>query len=104
MSTTIHPDFDHEQAFLRHAHHCLEEMGKNVEKLGDATGDPKAASALASMKKRMLERLQDPESVCFGRLDFDQGDADLRGAPDGGGREGQSHRHQLGSPCSYPFL
>src|SRR4051812_42582199 len=49
-------------------------MRKDVAGMGDGGADPKASAALAEMKDRMLERMENPQSVFFGRLDIDDGD------------------------------
>ena len=69
-----HPDFESEQAFLHHARDCLEQMRLRTERRGDAGGDPKASFALEEQRRRALERMGDPHSICFGRLDFEVGD------------------------------
>jgi len=76
MSTAApqHPDFESEQAFLRHAYECLKDMGSRQAAHGDAGGDPKASAALEKQRREALERLGDPDSLCFGRIDLTEGD------------------------------
>jgi DNA helicase IV len=64
-----HPDFDSEQAFLRHASRCLEEMRERRARLGDAGSDPKASAKLEEKRRAALERMGDAQSICFGRID-----------------------------------
>jgi DNA helicase IV len=45
-------------------------MQKGIAAQGDAGGDPKASAALARLREKMLERIDDPHSVCFGRIDY----------------------------------
>lgn len=73
-ATPAHPDLANEQAFLTRASQCLSAMKKDVERRRDGGADPKASAAIKAMHDRMLERLTDPESICFGRLNLDAGD------------------------------
>jgi DNA helicase IV len=49
-------------------------MRQDLAHQGDAGGDPKASAALRKFREERLARFDDPDSVCFGRLDFEQGD------------------------------
>jgi DNA helicase IV len=69
-----HPDFESEQAFLRHAYECLKDMRAQRGAQGDAGGDPKASAALERLRQEALKRLGDPDSLCFGRIDLTEGD------------------------------
>jgi DNA helicase IV len=69
-----HPDFQSEQDFLRHAYACLGAMRDKRESLGDAGGDLKASAALEKLRRKALERMDDPESICFGRIDYEEGE------------------------------
>ncbi|MGH3115831.1 MAG: hypothetical protein ACRDQ2_01695 [Gaiellales bacterium] len=73
-SDTRHPDFDSEEAFLRHAYECLKTMRQQRASLGDAGGDPKASAALRQLREEALKRFDDPESIFFGRVDLVEGD------------------------------
>jgi DNA helicase IV len=75
MSATAqeHPEFASEQDFLRHAAACLRAMRDGVARAGDAGGDPKASAALARHREKVLERLENPDTVVFGRIDFKDG-------------------------------
>jgi DNA helicase IV len=68
-----HPEFESEQAFLRHAYECLKDMQARREARGDSGGDPKASAALEKLRQEVLERLGDPDSLCFGRIDLVEG-------------------------------
>jgi len=69
-----HPDFDAEQDFLRRAYTALKEMRDARAFWGDGGGDPKASAALKELKEKALERLENPDTVCFGRIDDGGGD------------------------------
>jgi DNA helicase IV len=68
-----HSEFASEQEFLIHAHRCLSEMRNKAADAGDAGGDKKSSAALAEIKKKYLDKLHNPDSILFGRLDFDDG-------------------------------
>lgn len=63
-----HPDFESEQAFLRHAYATLEAVKARGLPNPDAGADPKAMAALRKMFEEAQERFDDG-SVCFGRID-----------------------------------
>lgn len=71
--SAAHPDFASEQAFLHHAYASLKAMRKKIASQGDAGGDPKASAALKKHRETLLARMEDPQSVCFGRLDLEGG-------------------------------
>jgi DNA helicase IV len=74
MTTALepaHPEFESEQKFLKHAHKCLLAMRDQVKDAGDAGADPKASAALARLREASLDRLENPDSVLFGRLNLD---------------------------------
>jgi DNA helicase IV len=64
-----HPDFQTEQAFLVRAYQALRAMREKPALSGDAGADPKASAALKKEQAKMLERLEHPDTVCFGRID-----------------------------------
>ena len=70
-----HPDFESEQAFLLHAHRCLRATRDRIAAYGDSGGDPKSDAALVNRHEQMLERLDDPDAVAFGRFNFEDGDS-----------------------------
>lgn len=75
MSTrAAHPDLASEQEFLNHAYACLKAMRDQAAKPLDAGGDKKASAALAKTRRKMRERLENPDTVAFGRIDFAGGD------------------------------
>lgn len=67
-ASTQHPDFESEQAFLRHAYATLETIKGRGLPNPDAGADPKAMAALRKMFEAAQERFDDG-SVCFGRID-----------------------------------
>jgi DNA helicase IV len=74
-----HPDFESEQAFLRHAYATLEAIKARGLPNPEAGADPKAMAALRMMFEQAQERFDDG-SVCFGRIDEKAGDAFYIGA------------------------
>jgi DNA helicase IV len=83
-----HPDFLDEQEFLLHAYRALQAMRESPGLSGDAGGDPKASAALRKEQERFLDRLEHPDTVCFGRIDQADGDHHYigpRGVFDAGG-------------------
>jgi DNA helicase IV len=70
----LHPEFASEQEFLQHAAKCLSAMRDEIAAAGDAGGDPKASAALARHREKILERLENPDTVLFGRINLDGGD------------------------------
>jgi hypothetical protein len=69
-----HREFESEQAFLHHAYRCLNAMSERAANAGDAGADPKSSTVLEKERTAYLERLHDPDSILFGRLDFDEGE------------------------------
>jgi len=70
-----HPEFSSEQEFLQYAAECLRAMREKIARGGDAGGDPKASAALARHREKMLERLEDPDTVVFGRINLVTGES-----------------------------
>jgi DNA helicase IV len=69
-----HPDLQAEQAYLDHAHHCLERMRERVSRVLDAGSNEFSAEALDAWQARTLASYEDAErGICFGRLDMDEG-------------------------------
>lgn len=67
-----HPDFESEQAFLRHAYATLEAIRARGLPNPEGGADPKAMAALRKMFEEAQERF-DEGSVCFGRIDSKAG-------------------------------
>lgn len=68
-----HPDLQPEQAYLDHAHACLERMRATVERAAFAVDNETAGLAMEAWARRRLRTFADAEeSLCFGRLDFDE--------------------------------
>jgi len=68
-----HPEFDSEQAFIRHAYAVLEAMREDGLPKPEAAADKKSASRLREMFEERQGRLLDDRSVCFGRIDHSDG-------------------------------
>jgi DNA helicase IV len=71
-----HPDVPAEQAYLDHAHACLERMRERVGRVLDAAVGEIAALALEKWQAQTLQSYEDAErGICFGRIDMDEGEA-----------------------------
>jgi DNA helicase IV len=69
-----HPDLPAEQAYLDHAHDCLERMRERIARVLDAGSNEFSAEALDAWQVRTLRSYEDAErGICFGRLDMDDG-------------------------------
>lgn len=68
-----HPDLPAEQAYVDHAHECLERMREIVGRAATATDQEVAALALEAWSARRLATYEDAErGLLFGRLDFEE--------------------------------
>lgn len=104
MSTTeqTHPEFASEQQFLRHAAACLRQMQQGLPLDGAAGADPKAAAALRKHFENVRERLEDPDTVLFGRISFENGD-DFYLGPRGIRDDGELIVINWAAPAAKPF-
>jgi DNA helicase IV len=69
-----HPDLQAEQAYLDHAHDCLERMRERIFRVLKSASDEFSADALDAWQVRTLASYEDAErGICFGRLDMDDG-------------------------------
>ncbi len=69
-----HPDLPAEQAYLDHAHECLERMRERISRVLDAGSNEFSAEAHDHWQARTLASYEDAErGICFGRLDMDDG-------------------------------
>ncbi|HEY8775078.1 MAG TPA: hypothetical protein VIM33_01220, partial [Gaiellaceae bacterium] len=67
-----HPDLPAEQAYIDHAHECLDHMAEVVARAGDAAHGEVVQAALDAWSARRLQTLSDAQrGLCFGRLDFE---------------------------------
>jgi len=68
-----HPDLPAEQAYVDHAHVCLERMREVVGRAATATDQEVAALALEAWSARRLATYEDAErGLILGRLDFEE--------------------------------
>ena len=102
MSST-HPDFRSEQAFLSDAYQCLQRMGQEWRSQGDAGGDPKASAALRKLRCKVIDRLDDPHSICFGRIDLADGEQHYVGRQMITNNEGDLVVINWAAPAAQPF-
>jgi DNA helicase IV len=66
-------ELDDEQAHIHRAYECLDLMRERAERLlADAPEDP---DLLASLKRRIFQLTDTNRPLCFGRLDFEEGDS-----------------------------
>ena len=74
-----HPELTAEQAYVDHAYECLEQMRRQVERVGEAVDAPEYQAALfEAWARRRLETFEDADrGLCFGRLDLDGVDTSL---------------------------
>ena len=72
MSST-HPELPAEQAYVDHAYECLEQMRRQVERVGEAVDAPEYQAVLfEAWARRRLATFEDADrGLCFGRLDLD---------------------------------
>jgi DNA helicase IV len=69
-----HPELQAEQAYLDHAHACLDRMRDRISHVLEAGSDEFSAEALDAWQIRTLRSYEDAErGLCFGRLDMDAG-------------------------------
>jgi len=67
-----HPELAAEQAYLDHAHACLDRMRSSVEHAAESSDNEVAAVALEAWARRRLRTFRDAErGLCFGRLTLD---------------------------------
>jgi DNA helicase IV len=68
-----HPDLAREQAYVDHAHACLDRMRSTVERAAGAVDNEVAGLAMEAWARRRLATFSDAEQgLCFGRLDLDE--------------------------------
>src|SRR6266540_3782766 len=74
-----HPELPAEQAYVDHAYECLEQMRRQVERVGEAVDAPEyQATLFEAWARRRLETFEDADrGLCFGRLDLDGVDTSL---------------------------
>jgi DNA helicase IV len=69
----VHDELDDEQAHIHRSYEHLDRMRERAERLlADAPEDP---DLLASLKRRIFQLTDTNRPLCFGRLDFDEGDS-----------------------------
>src|SRR3954454_18814386 len=77
-SDDVHPDLPDEQARLDHAYHCLATMQATAEHLADGlTVAPRSDMDAAANRAALLRyraALDVGGTLCFGRIDADEGD------------------------------
>jgi DNA helicase IV len=74
-----HPELTAEQAYVDHAYECLEDMRRQVERVGQALDAPEYQAVLfEAWARRRLATFEDADrGLCFGRLNLDGLDASL---------------------------
>jgi DNA helicase IV len=79
LVTVAHPELTAEQAYVDHAYECLEEMRRQVERVGQAVDAPEYQAVLfEAWARRRLATFEDADrGLCFGRLDLDGVDTSL---------------------------
>ena len=68
----MHPELVAEQAYVDRAYRCLEEIRRQLERVGEAAIGEVEAAVLEAWSARRLVTFEDAErGLCFGRLDLD---------------------------------